>query len=244
MLVDIIIPAYNPGKYLVDAIDSCLAQEYKDYTITVIDDNSDEDIKKMLASYPDVNYIRNDKNLGPGGARNVGIRATSAPLISLLDSDDIMHPRKLALSVKAHKDRPGLGLTCGNYQILVNRSRLMKPFYKRSIKIDHNSLMRQNFVASGSTTFKRSAVEDVGLFNEKYWISEDYDMWVRISEKYPIEYIHKILYYYSVVPSGSSLTQRDDIQEDHLSNIRKIRDASKERMKNAKALPGEKKTSS
>ena len=244
MLVDIIIPAYNPGKYLADAIDSCLAQEYKGYTVTVIDDNSDEDVKKMLDPYPDVKYIRNEENLGPGGARNVGIRATDAPLISLLDSDDIMHPSKLARSVKAFERRPELGLTCGNYQILVNRSRLMRPFYKKSIKIDHSSLMRQNFVASGSTTFKRKAAEDVGLFSEKYWISEDYDMWVRLSEKYPIEYIHKILYYYSVVPSGNSLTQRGDIQEDHLLNIREIRDASRKRVKDAKALFGKKKTSS
>jgi glycosyltransferase involved in cell wall biosynthesis len=244
MLVDIIIPAYNPGRYLADAIESCLAQEYKNYTITVIDDNSKEDVEASLRPYPEVKYIRNEKNLGPGGARNVGIRATRAPLISLLDSDDIMHPRKLRLDVKAFGDRPELGLTCGNYQILVNRNRFMRPFYKRAIKINHRSLMKQNFVASGSTTFKREVVEDVGLFNEQYWISEDYDMWVRISEKYPIEYIHEVLYYYSVVPSGSSLTQRNDVQKNHLSNIREIRDASRKRVIDAKTLSRKKKTSS
>ena len=54
MLVDIIIPAYNPGEYLADAIKSCLSQEYKHYTITVIDDNSSEDVKEMLKSFPSV----------------------------------------------------------------------------------------------------------------------------------------------------------------------------------------------
>ena len=94
--------------------------------------------------------------------------------------------------------------------------------------------MRQNFVASGSTTFKRQVLEDVGLFNEKYFISEDYDMWVRIAEKYPIEYIHEILYYYSVIPKGDSLTQREDVQKDHINNINEIKKASLKRMSDEK----------
>jgi GT2 family glycosyltransferase len=92
--------------------------------------------------------------------------------------------------------------------------------------------MKQNYVASGSVTMRRSAVEDVGLFDEKYWISEDYDMWLRISEKYPIKYIDNILYYYSVIPKGGSLTQRDDIQRDHTKNIDEIRARSKQRVSN------------
>ena len=234
MLVDIIIPAYNPGSYLVDAIKSCLSQEYKNYTITVIDDNSSEDIKKMLKKFPSVNYIRNEENLGPGASRNVGIQATDGDLISLLDADDILHSRKLRVSVEAFERSQDIGMTCGNYQILVNRTRLMRPFYKKAVKINHNVLMRQNFVASGSTTFKRQVLEDVGLFNEKYFISEDYDMWVRIAEKYPIEYIHEILYYYSVIPKGDSLTQREDVQKDHINNINEIKKASLKRMSDGK----------
>jgi glycosyltransferase involved in cell wall biosynthesis len=232
MLVDIIIPAYNPGEYLVDAIKSCLSQDYKNYTITVIDDNSSEGVKELIKKFPSVKYIRNENNLGPGAARNVGIRATGGELISLLDADDIMHPSKLRVSVGAFEKNEEIGMTCGNYQILVNRNRLMRPFYKQPVRIDHSVLMRQNFVASGSTTFKRSVLEDIGLFNEEYWISEDYDMWVRISEKYPIEYIHQILYYYSVIPKGDSLTQRDDVQKDHIKNIEEIKEASKRRLSN------------
>jgi glycosyltransferase involved in cell wall biosynthesis len=232
MLVDIIIPAYNPGVYLVDAIKSCLAQKYKHYTITVIDDNSDEDIAGVLSRFPSVKYIRNDRNLGPGASRNVGIKATRGELISLLDADDIMHPYKLKHSVDAFIKNNDIGMTCGNYQILVNRTKRLKPFYKNKIDINHSILMRQNFVASGSTTFKRSVISDVGLFNEEYFISEDYDMWLRISEKYPIEYIHKILYYYSVIPRGGSLTQREDVQKDHIKNIKEIREASRNRMNN------------
>ena len=232
MLVDIIIPAHNPGRFLVQAVRSCFSQEYKKYTVTVVDDNSTEDVKKLLRKYPTVKYIRNDKNIGPGASRNVGIKATSGDLISLLDADDIMHPKKLRFSVDALRKKPDAGMVCGNYQILLNRVRLKKPFYKRPIRVNHSSLMRQNFVASGSTTIKRAVLNEIGLFNEDYRIAEDYDMWLRISEKYPIEYIHKILYYYSVVPRGDSLTQRRDLQESHVENIEEIKRASMKRMAN------------
>jgi|7_EtaG_2_1085326.scaffolds.fasta_scaffold00090_18 glycosyltransferase involved in cell wall biosynthesis len=230
MLVDIIIPAFNPGKLLATAIHSCIGQKYKNYTITVIDDASDEDIWDATRGIENLQYIRNEKNLGPGGARNVGIMATKGDLVSLLDADDIMHPNKLSLSVEAFEKNSELGMTCGNYRTLVNRRKLLRPFYRGPIDIKHDTLMKQNYVASGSTTIKRSVLEDVGLFNENYWISEDYDMWLRISEKYPIEYIHEVLYYYSVIPSGNSLTQRNDIQKDHIKNINKIREASLLRM--------------
>ena len=232
MLVDIIIPAHNPGPYLKDALNSCIAQKYKNYKVTVVDDNSSEDIRVITDKFPDVNYIRNDKNLGPSGARNVAIKNTSGELISMLDADDIMHPRKLKLSVAEFQKSDEIGMTCGNYRILVNRSRMMRPFYRRPIDISYDLLMKQNYVASGSVTMRRSAVEDVGLFDEKYWISEDYDMWLRISEKYPIKYIDNILYYYSVIPKGGSLTQRDDIQKDHTKNIDEIRSRSKQRVSN------------
>lgn len=230
MLVDIIIPAYNPGPDLFEALKSCTQQKYKNYTVTVVDDNSSEDVAKIVSKFPGFNYIRNNENLGPSGARNVGINNTSGELISLLDADDLMHPNKLLLSVKEFEDK-GVGLVCGNYQILVNRKRLLAPFYRRPITINHSALMKQNFVASGSTTFRRSVAEDIGLFNEKYWISEDYEYWTRISEAYKIKYLHNVLYYYSVVPKGNSLTNRDDIQKDHTNNIEEIRAASRERMK-------------
>ena len=230
MLVDIIIPAHNPGSFLEQAIKSCIAQKYKKFNVIVVDDNSDEDVYKIVNKFSDIMYIRNDKNLGPGASRNVAIEAGKGDLVSLLDADDIMHPRKLELSVQRLEENSDIGMTCGNYRILVNRGRLLRPFYRNPVLINHDTLMRQNYVASGSTTIRRSVLEDIGMFNEKYWISEDYDMWVRISEKYPIEYIHSVLYYYSVIPKGDSLTQRDDVQKNHINNIEEIKKASLARL--------------
>ena len=230
MWVDVIIPAYNPGIYLDEAIKSCINQSYKKFNIIVIDDNSSQDIEKITSKYRNIKYIKNCKNMGPSYSRNIGIKSSSADLISLLDADDVWDRDKLINSINEFKKDKSVGMTCGNYQIMV-RNRLRSQFYKRPVKVSHSSLMRINYVASGSTTFKRSVVDDVGLFNEKYWISEDYDMWVRISEKYSIKYIHKVLYYYRIIPGNDSLTQRGDIQKNHDNNIAEIRKESARRMK-------------
>ena len=229
MKVEIIIPAYNPGPYLKDAIESCLNQSYKNYSITVIDDCSSENIEGIIKLYPEVNLIKTDKNSGPSAARNLAIKQSKADLISLLDADDIMAKEKLFHSVKEF-EAADIGMTCGNYKILYNRSRLMRPFYSRPIKISYPLMMRQNFVASGSVTIRRDVLDDVGLFDESLWISEDYDMWLRIAEKYNIKYIHKILYYYSVIKNGGSLTNSSNSEDLGRENNKKIRAASKARM--------------
>lgn len=233
MRVDVIVPAYNPGVYLREALLSCMNQSYKDFTITVVDDCSTDDVKAIVDQFPSskVKYIRTETNLGPSGARNVGIKATSGELISLLDSDDIWEENKLLHSVAEFKKDSSIGMTCGNYRILVNRRRLLKPFYSRKITVNWKSLMRQNFVACGSVTMKRSVLDKVGLFDENLWIGEDADLWLRISEEFKIKYIHKILYYYAVSPGNSSLTQRDDINKDLIRNIKEMKARSRERMR-------------
>lgn len=230
MKVDIIIPAFH-GVYLKDAIDSCLNQTYKNYQITVVDDCSpNHNVKKICDLYPKVRYLRTEANLGPAGARNFGIKNTSFEIISFLDEDDIMEQNKLFYSIEEFKKDSSIGMTCGNYRVLLN-GKLKPQFYKRAIQIEYKNLLRTNFVATGSVSIKRDTLNTVGYFNEEYWIGEDYDLWLRCSELYPIKYIHKVLYFYRVIPQGNSLTQREDIQRKHLENITKIRKESIERVK-------------
>ena len=231
-LVDVIIPAYNPGRYLRDSIESVLSQTYKDFSIIVIDDCSTQSIKPIVDSYDNTVYYRTDRNLGPAGARNLAIKNSSAEFISLLDADDLMHKDKLRLSIEELRKDSGVGMTCGNYRVVRNRKDLMRPFYSRPIDINYSMLMRQNFVASGSTTIRRDVFEKVGLFDELYRISEDYDMWVRIAESFRIKYIHNVLYYYSVIPSEGSLTNMADSKATGERNSKLIRAASRKRMEN------------
>lgn len=233
MQVDVIIPAHNPGGLLHDALESCVQQTYKNFKVYVIDDCSTENLKPVIKRFSkslDITFIQNKKNMGPSGTRNAGIKASNGELISFLDADDIWHPRKLELSVREFKKDPDAAMTCGNYQILVH-GRLRSPFYKKPISVNWKTLMKINYVASGSVTVKRSVFENIGLFDESLWIAEDYDGWIRLAEGHKINYIHEVLYYYRIIPGGDSLTQRDDIQKNHIDNLNKIKKASLDRLK-------------
>lgn len=232
MLVDIIIPAYNPGTYLLEAVESCYKQSYQEISVTVIDDCSTQDLdfKKLKSKFPKVNLLRTSQNGGPAAARNYGIQHTNGALISFLDADDIMAKDKLLYSVKEFELDQDLGMTCGNYQILINRHKLRAPFYRTSPVINWQNLLINNYVASGSVTVRRRVLEDVGLFDERFWIGEDAELWLRLSEKYSIKYIPKVLYIYSICPGNQSLTQRTDIQKNHLRNLEIMRKESRARV--------------
>tara|TARA_A100001011_G_C14200581_1_gene795489 strand:+ start:590 stop:1291 length:702 start_codon:yes stop_codon:yes gene_type:complete len=212
MSVDVIIPAYNPGIFLDEAIQSVLAQSYEDINIFIIDDNSNEDVYSIVKKYKKINYIKNERNMGPSYSRNVGIRASSSEYISFLDADDVWCRDKLKSSIGALKSDDSIGMTCGNYRRIMSGGVITRPFYRGPVDINLESLLKCNYVASGSVTVKRNIVEKAGLFDERFRVCEDYALWLSIAKIAKICYIDEVLYFYRVVPNGSSITQSPGIQ--------------------------------
>ena len=115
--VDVIIPAYNAAKYLADAIESVVAQTFKDWRILLVDDGSTDSTPEVAAPFierlgPRLKYIR-QANAGLPAARNTAILNSSAEFLALLDADDIWLPHRLAESVKSFANRPEVGLSYG-----------------------------------------------------------------------------------------------------------------------------------
>lgn len=228
MSIDVIIPVFNQAKYLKDSIKSVIMQGVK-VNIYVIDDASSDNPEDLVKNY-DINLIKNKKNLGPAGARNVGAGLGKSEYIAFLDADDMMLKDRLNISLSEIKKSD---MICGNYKLLINRIRITGPFYKNPPIINRESLLKQNYVASGSVMIKRSIFEKLGGFNEEYRLAEDYDLWVRLSERYSIKYVHKPLYLYSRNLYGDkTLTTNPDNLKILLSNIDKIKKDSVNRAKN------------
>ena len=95
--ISVIIPTYQHADFLGDAIDSVLAQTYKDYELIIVDDGSTDGTREIVAAYGNqIKYIYQD-NRGLSAARNTGILASKGEYIGLLDADDVWLPNKLEM---------------------------------------------------------------------------------------------------------------------------------------------------
>ncbi len=87
-LVSIIIPCFNYGRYLRDAIESVISQGYPHKEIIVVDDGSSDETKQIAEKYQDVKYVYQD-NQGLSAARNTGIKNSRGDFLVFLDADDL-----------------------------------------------------------------------------------------------------------------------------------------------------------
>lgn len=225
MNVDVIVPIYNQAKYLPQALESTLKQGILKKNIYLIDDCS-SDRPDLIASKYDINLLKTDVNSGPAVARNLGIKSSHSEFVAFLDADDVMLPGRILSSLTSLL-QSGAGMVCGNYCFWVNRSTITAPFYKRDIQISYENMIKNNYVASGSVMIKRSVLDDVGLFNPEYLVAEDYDLWLRVVEKYKINYIHNPLYlYHRDTINKNSLTSNPNNLSLLLNNVEKIKQES------------------
>ena len=103
-LVSVIIPYYKKINFIQKTIQSVLDQTFKDFEIIIIYDDSKCDdlkiIKNFIVKYPKIKIIKNEKNLGAGISRNIGMQNASGKIIAFLDSDDYWLPQRLEKQVK------------------------------------------------------------------------------------------------------------------------------------------------
>jgi len=188
--VSVIIPTYNRGWILKEAIDSVLAQEFRDFELIVVDDGSTDNTPQILESYAqDLTVIR-QPNRGVSAARNRGIVAANGRLISFLDSDDLWLPRKLSSQVNFFNSNPEAVIN-QTEEIWIRNGVRVNPktrHHKPSGMIFEQSLALC-LVSPSAVMMKRFLFDAVGLFDEDLPACEDYDLWLRISWRYPVHLI-------------------------------------------------------
>jgi glycosyltransferase involved in cell wall biosynthesis len=117
-LVSVIIPTFNRGWILKEAVDSVLAQDYKGFELIVVDDGSTDNTSEILASYGNDIRVLFQENKGVSASRNRGIAETSGQFIAFLDSDDLWLPQKLSTQVEFYNQMPD-ALICQTEEIWI-----------------------------------------------------------------------------------------------------------------------------
>ena len=195
MKISVIIPTYNRKKYIKRAIDSVIRQSYKPFEIIVIDDGSTDGTYELIKqSYSSSQIsLKKQKNKGVSAARNKGVKLANGDWIAFLDSDDEWFENKLELQVREIKKSKTF--ICHTNEIWIRngiRVNQMKKHQKYGGAIFKKCLDMCR-ISPSSVMIHRRIFDEIGLFDEDLIICEDYDLWLRISSKYPVLYLDSML---------------------------------------------------
>ena len=192
--VSIIIPTYNRAEFLTEALDSIMSQTYKDFELIVVDDGSSDNTKEVVKNFDgEIKYLYR-KNQGVSAARNLGINEAKGDFLSFLDSDDLWERNKLEKQMDFF-DKNKEAKVCYTDEIWARKGKRvnqMKKHAKYSGNIFEKSLPLC-IISASSITIKKDVFARVGLFDESLIVCEDYDLWLRISNEYPVYFISEKL---------------------------------------------------
>lgn len=190
-MISAIITTYNRRSFLRGAVDSVLAQDYKPKEVIVVDDGSDdgsqEEVKDLL-----VTYIWKE-NGGISSARNTGIRASQGDYLAFLDVDDLWLKKKLSTQM-ASMEKEGYSISYTDEIWIRNDKRINQKLRHRKYSgWIFEQCLPLCIISPSSVVIKRDVLDRVGLFDETLAVCEDYDMWLRISSRYPVLFLEKEL---------------------------------------------------
>ena len=206
-LVSVYLPTRNRSSLLTDAATSVLTQNFRDLELIIIDDGSTDETQKVVARLKQADRrivaIRNSTSIGPSAARNMAIACARGEFVTGIDDDDLMLPSRLSVLLRA--ETPKFGLICSQFFTQHKDRRSRSGWMTRTVSV--SKMLHYNAVGN-QALMRVERVRKVGGFDPSLNSSEDYDLWLRIIEKYG-----------SALKLGSATyIKREGIAENQLTN--------------------------
>ncbi len=216
-LASVVIPVLNRVKYIANAIDKVREGTFQDFEVVIIDNGSTdgtiEVVEKIAAEDERVRLIH-----GTGGsiasALNEGIRAAKGKHICQLDSDDQYAPTTLERMIGHLESHPNCGLAISYYRLMDEQANVIPDIDP----ITHSGYTRNQILrrdgAGALRVFPKAVLEEMGLYDEEHYgnFGEDYDMVVKVGEKYDVDRVHDVLYYYRRHEDNTDVTRDPEMK--------------------------------
>ncbi len=213
-LVSVIVPSYNHELYVEETILSIVNQTYKNVELIVIDDGSVDDSVKIIESLSEKYQFKfiSQENIGVSGTLNRGIELSKGEYVCTCESDDKFHLNKIKEQIEFMHTNQQYGI------VYTDRIKFYENGFIRKLPGNNNGsgnlfdrlLCQEIRVPPGTIMYKRSVFDSVGLFDINLAV-EDFDMILRIANKYQIGYLRKYLFYYRS-HSGNTVNNVDKMK--------------------------------
>ncbi len=208
--VSVVIPVWNGERYLKQAIESILAQDFTDLELVIVDDGSTDGSAEIAAGFARDPRLRilTQGNAGVVAARNTGLRAARAELVAFLDSDDIAQPDRLSKQVAYLLAHPEVAVVGSHITYFDdNHGQLRTQEFPTGSMHVAKALEAGNPLAQPAVMLHKSMAMAVGGYRDAFKFgAEDYDLWLRLGEKHPLDNLPEALTRYRIHPE--SLTHR------------------------------------
>ncbi|MBI5406413.1 MAG: glycosyltransferase family 2 protein [Nitrospirae bacterium] len=216
--VTAIIPSYNGERYISHAIESVLAQTYKNIEIIVVDDGStDRSLEKVRPYLSRIKYIFQE-NSGVCNARNAGISNSNGELIAFLDCDDRWLPEKIERQVSYFSANPQEKFVHCAVKFINSRGEGITPEdYWRNLRFngevkDVKEIFMHFAMLPSAMMVKRQLFDEVGLWDQEFALCEGYNLCLRIALRYPLRFINEPLVLYRLHDANCSNTIGFDLK--------------------------------
>ena len=223
MKISVIIPTFNRKKTLERAIQSVMNQSLSPFEILIIDDGSNDGTEEWIKeNFQNIKYIYQN-NHGVSSARNIGIENAYGEWVAFLDSDDEWLPNKLYEQVKAIESNPEMKFFHTNEIWIRNGVRVnqMKKHKKYGGYIFEKCLDICR-ISPSSVLIQKEVFDNIGIFDESLRVCEDYDLWLRITSKYPVVFLDIPLIYKYGGHADQLSKVNDGIESYRIQSLEKI----------------------
>ncbi|MBN1394463.1 MAG: glycosyltransferase [Pirellulales bacterium] len=213
--VSVIIPAYNAAKHFRETMESIFNQTYRNFEVIVVDDGSTDETVDILKGYGDRVRWTVQRHQGQAYALNRAIGMSKGKYLAYFDADDIMSPTKLEVQATYLDEHPEI-------DVVYTDMRVTQPngdgYVKKYRAVDPFFLLQYCCVSRITVMHRRSCLDAIGLFDGSVTGSDDWDMWVRMSERCSMKHIGEALSEYRL--HGENISFR---RANQLSHVRRMR---------------------
>lgn len=220
-LVSVVMPVYNAGRFLSDAINSICDQSFRDWEMICVDDGSTDDSGQVLDCFAERDVrirVVHQSNTGIVGALNRGCELVRGPLICRMDSDDVALPNRMEKQLAFLRSSPSCVAVGGSIlEIDVDGDPLCCSQLATShAEIENNLLHRRTGLFHPTTMIRTEAFRAVGGYRTKYQWVEDHDLWLRLAQRGQLANLNEVLLCYR--QHASSVCWQRSAQQRELMN--------------------------